>query len=795
MTLTPSRIEVERRAIALVERLLARPGDEAFRRRLLRNEPKDVVARVERLQSASAGVNQMPTELPGGLADEAPGAPERFGPFRLVALIGRGGMGDVWRGVRDDGLYEQTVAVKLIQPHLQVRGGEAFENERRILAKLEHPNIARLIDGGATHDGRACLVMEFVDGARLDEACAALPLNERIGIFIQAAAAVRYAHARLVAHGDLKPGNILVDHDGRVRLLDFGIARLVADDADDAAPSAVRGAATSGFVSPQRLAGEPASIPDDLFALGQILRLIAAGIAKGDLAAVIAKATAPDEAARYADVSALLADLDRWRGGFPVTALAPSWTYLTRKYLRRNWIRVGAVAALVLITLFASYSYLRGEQQRRLAEARFDEIHSMAEYIINDVDAQLAKLPGAVQVRRQLVSRSHGYLQAMEKDRAASPSLQLDVAAGYLSLARIYGLDVSGGVGDLPAARESLRRANDIIASVAAHHPDDPRLLLLKARAQMASGSEVFVAPNASILKRSLTALQSAQALFGDYLKLRPSDIDAQLGLWRAQIMSGRVYFYLDQKPRSIGVSTENLYKARLPVHTHNQEVERDYLANGSYLMLGDAYTATNPREGHRYYGLLTENVDAMRRRGEANLDNDFIQGSGFAGMGTASEKLGELDRAAREYEMSISIMQHLLGFGPNYEIRRNLIAHQRRLAVVYSRIGRNEDAQRLSGTTIVEAQADVAGAEATGPRQRLLALALQAGAAVEHRAGNRPAACALEQRATQAWRVTQDAGVMLSMDLINGGPIKALRAAAARDCAPRGSRPPVGTQ
>lgn len=188
---------VEQRVLALMERLLAHPGNVRFRARLLKNESTAVLARIEALERAGAAKGSMPTELPPGLEAEPLPPPERFGSFAITQRIGAGGMGEVWEGQRDDGLFEQRVAIKFIQPRLQVRAAEAFAAERRILARLEHPGIARLIDGGITADGRPCLVMEFVDGEPIDEAGAGVALPERLRRFADAARAVHYAHSQL----------------------------------------------------------------------------------------------------------------------------------------------------------------------------------------------------------------------------------------------------------------------------------------------------------------------------------------------------------------------------------------------------------------------------------------------------------------------------------------------------------------------------------------------------------------------------------------------------------------------
>ena len=306
MTKTPP--EVDLRALDLFERIAARPGNLRFRARLLKAETPEVLERVAKLELAHAARAAMATQVPGGAASALVEPPARIGPFRLGERIGYGGMGDVWRGERDDGRFEQVVAIKLIHAHLTGSAAQAFEAERRILAKLDHPDIVRLTDGGETEAGLPYLIMDYVEGGPLDEAVAALPLRQRIAVVRQAASVVQFAHSRLVAHADLKPSNILVDAEGRVRLLDFGIAGLLTGEGE---PSPSVGAMTGGFASPQRLAGAAPSIADDVYALGMILSLVIGDDGNIDLTAVAAKAMAREEAGRYGTVGDLIADLDQ----------------------------------------------------------------------------------------------------------------------------------------------------------------------------------------------------------------------------------------------------------------------------------------------------------------------------------------------------------------------------------------------------------------------------------------------------------------------------------------------------
>ncbi|HET7374636.1 MAG TPA: serine/threonine-protein kinase, partial [Gemmatimonadaceae bacterium] len=205
-------------------------------------------------------------------------APDRVGPFRIVREIGHGGMGTVYLGERDDGQFAQRVAIKLIRgsPALVAR----FLEERRILALLEHPRIARLVDGGVTDAGMPWFAMEYVEGQPIDQYCDAqhLPLARRLDLFDAVCDAVQYAHQHLVVHRDLKPSNILVTADGQLKLLDFGIAKLVDPlaDAETAGQTAWR-AMTPEYAAPEQVRGQPVSTATDVYALGVLLYVLLTG--------------------------------------------------------------------------------------------------------------------------------------------------------------------------------------------------------------------------------------------------------------------------------------------------------------------------------------------------------------------------------------------------------------------------------------------------------------------------------------------------------------------------------------
>ncbi|HUN82324.1 MAG TPA: serine/threonine-protein kinase [Phycisphaerae bacterium] len=369
---------------------------------------------------------------PESLANE--GSTRRIGPYQLVRLVGSGGMAHVWLAHRVDGHFQKDVAIKLIKRGMDTDAILArFDQERQVLARLEHPNIARLIDGGATDDGLPYLVMEYVNGLAIDRYCREqhLSVSARIVLFREICSAVQYAHQALVIHRDIKPGNILVTADGHPKLLDFGIAKLLEDDPQH---TTRRGGAllTPEYASPEQHRGEPVTTASDVFSLGVVLHELLTGLKptrrrsatervgpdaadeltrpstrvlrhsaaddqacewpegsaarlarrlRGDLDTILLKALAPETKHRYATVDQLSIDLKLHLEHRPIAARPPTRLYRTRRFIERNKASVAAgaiamVAVLVaLVTTTVAYlqadSARRGEtKQRQLADLR-----------------------------------------------------------------------------------------------------------------------------------------------------------------------------------------------------------------------------------------------------------------------------------------------------------------------------------------------------------------------------------------------------------------------------------------
>jgi serine/threonine-protein kinase len=309
----------------------------------------------------------------------------RVGPFTLVRPIASGGQGSVWLAERTDGVIARPVALKL--PHgLAFRPGlaERMARERDILATLSHPHIARLYDAGVTHEGEPYMALEYVEGTAIDVHTRerALTIPDRVRLFLRVIRAVSFAHGQLVIHRDLKPSNILVTPDGDVRLLDFGIAKLLGGEPADSTLTREAGRAmTVAYASPEQVAQRPLSVASDVYSLGVVLFELLAGVRpyrvdresvaaleeavltgeprqaseaaetlaarkalKGDLDTILAKALKKDPAARYASAEAFAGDLDRYLDGRPVLARPDSRSYRLRKFVVRHKVGVAATA-------------------------------------------------------------------------------------------------------------------------------------------------------------------------------------------------------------------------------------------------------------------------------------------------------------------------------------------------------------------------------------------------------------------------------------------------------------------
>ncbi|MEZ4455372.1 MAG: serine/threonine-protein kinase [Gemmatimonadales bacterium] len=380
-------------------------GDDAE----LRRQVEEMLASVDRAEAVlgeDAAEFASPV-LSGDPTDDDPPlvAGARLGPWQVVREIGRGGMGAVYLAERADGEFELRGAVKVVK-----RGRDTaeilrrFRDERRILASLEHPNVARVLDGGSTADGRPYLVMEYVAGEPITAWCATRGLSDRarVEVFLPVCDAVHEAHRRLVVHRDIKPSNVLVTEQGTPKLLDFGIAKLLDPDAAATAPES--SPLTPDYAAPEQLTGLPVTTATDVFGLGLLLHEVLTGTrparvrtpersgsipsavptgppVRGDLGRIIRRALADEPERRYGSALQLREDLERWLKGLPVLARPDSIGYRISRFVRRNAVPVAAagVAAALLVGLVVSI--ISGDRRTRAALARAEQERDTAEEV------------------------------------------------------------------------------------------------------------------------------------------------------------------------------------------------------------------------------------------------------------------------------------------------------------------------------------------------------------------------------------------------------------------------------
>ncbi len=495
----------------------------------------------------------------GFLEPVASAAETQIGPYRILDEAGHGGMGVVYRALRG-GDYQQIVAIKLVRAELATQLlTERFRLERQTLALLNHPNIARLLDGGTTGDGRPYLVMEWIDGCPIHQYCRerALTTRQLLELFLLVCAAVAYAHRNLVVHRDLKPSNILITTEGQPKLLDFGIAKVFdAEEPERASTLLLAGlhALTPEYASPEQVRQEPVTTATDVYSLGAVLfelltgapahrleahtpaaveRAVcdnvppsassvagAAGVPRpdlrGDLDNILAKALEKDPARRYPNVDEFSADLRRHLDCRPVLARPASWPYRAARFTRRNKLLVASAAAVTLaltggfsVALWQAHRARLGEE---LAEQRFELARRLAGSVLYEFHDGIRDLQGSLQVQQLVLTRSLEYLDKLSATARSNPALQRDLANGYERVAALAGRPGSSNQGREQYAIQSLRKALELRRQALAANPHSVEL-----RRELARTHRGFVnlegLPIAEVVEHSTAATALVEAL------------------------------------------------------------------------------------------------------------------------------------------------------------------------------------------------------------------------------------------------------------------------------------------
>jgi serine/threonine-protein kinase len=461
-------------------------------------------------------------------ASESAAPRRRIGAYLLERRIGRGGMGEVWLASRADGLFERRVAIKLVRAGL---GADSllvrFQQERTLLARLNHPNIARLLDGGVSSEGRPYLVMEYVDGEPILEFCEGRRLGPRARIELvrRLCGAVEYAHRNLIVHRDIKPGNVLVTADGSPKLLDFGVAKLLESDASSTATALPP--LTPRYASPEQLRGDPVTTATDVYSLGVLLFELLTGrlpfeihaangetrlagrtsdrVPRGDLDPVLARALEKEPGARYGSVGQFAADLENFLAGRPVVARSPTVRYRFGKYFRRHWPGIAAATVVFVALALAAVLSIRAAQLARVEQARGARVTRFMEEMLGSADPgwEGTGLPGgdSGRVPDLLPAARERIATVFADDPAAQARLHGVIARAYTNMERY------------PEAEAEMRAA---LALLPALH-DDPAQ---QARLLFAAGDLDFRLSHSREQERELREavriFESAPALAAD---------------------------------------------------------------------------------------------------------------------------------------------------------------------------------------------------------------------------------------------------------------------------------------
>ncbi len=497
-----------------VEALDLRPGDRAPFLDVECNGESALRDEVESLLAASEDAGEFmdrPAEL-FALAEIGSEMPPlfdtllgtRIGPYEIVSIVGQGGMGTVYRATRADEGYHKAVAIKLLHRDLDHGSTlQRFRVERQILASLDHPNITRLLDGGATADGRPYFVLEYIDGQTLSAYVEAKnpSLRDRLELFRLICSAVQSAHQKLVVHRDLKPANILVTSEGVPKLLDFGIAKLLDADASGEQTATGMQLMTPAYASPEQVRGELISTASDIYSLGVVLFELLTGskplklptgdplaVARivctemptkpsalnpalaGDLDNIILKALAKEPERRFVSAAELSEDIRRYLDGRPIGARPDTLRYRTGKFVRRHPGGLAAVALILVSIAVGIFSTLR-ETQR--AQARFNDVRELSNSVLFEIHDAIQDLPGSTPARELLLSRALRFLDKLAAEPGNDIALQKELAAGYVRLGTVQGSTGTANLGMTLAAQTSYEKALALRKSIAAAVPDD----------------------------------------------------------------------------------------------------------------------------------------------------------------------------------------------------------------------------------------------------------------------------------------------------------------------------------
>ena len=712
--------------------------------------------------------------------------PEHLGPWRLVAPIATGGMGTVFRAERNDGLFHQVVAIKLLRHEIAGDGARArFDEERRILGQLRHRSIVRILDGGE-QAGQPWLAMDYVEGEPLTTVLQreGATQRRRLDALEAVCEVVSFAHRHLVVHADIKPSNVIMDRDGHIHLLDFGIARLMSHiDSEDTGTFYPM---TPAYAAPERVEGSPPTIASDVYSLGVLMHEVLTGLlpANGavsvqdkDLASICRCAIAPSPAQRYPDVTTLLGDLVRYRQGQPLMSrAADGWRYTAACFVRRHSAGLLAtalvIAGLAIATLISTSMYLRAERARAEAGARFNEVRSLAHFMLFDLYDQLSREPGTVSTRLDVAKLSSHYLAQLRAVPNAPLDLKLEVGAGLRRLAAVQGLSGTASMGQIGNAAATLQSAEEIFRGILSEQPRNVDALVQLG--YVYTDRWTLQASNAE----AADVNRQARGFFHQALAVAPERSDAQLGM--LIVDKNEAYDLIkgaDRSPQAAQLlqrALQKLQALRFP------DSEREASRSLEYQLLsklGDAtYYGGDVSGSVVHYQRALEIVDEELRSGESPKWLSNRAEALWNISGAIGETPSRRAEALADVGAGIDALRRVLDFGPDANAEKKLAILYSQQGMLLADLGRRREAVAPLERSIAIRKARL-GAEPGDPtRQRDLVIGQMSFADVLAHGGKPGEACEVVRAANAGWDVIEARGNLTPHDR-NTNRVKAAEA------------------
>jgi serine/threonine protein kinase len=609
------------------------PPEERDRILAERRIPGGLRAEIESLLHYDSASRESLTRRVSGAAEEAlrwSAGPvsRRCGPYRLVRLLGSGGMGAVYLAERRDGEIEQKVAIKLLRADAdRPVWRERFLRERQLLAYLNHSSIARLLDAGHTDDGRPYLVMEYVDGIPVDDYAAQLDTDAKLALFLRICEGVSHAHRHLIVHRDLKPSNILVDSSGQPKLLDFGIAKLL--DVTAGETRTIERLLTPHYASPEQLRGDLQTTATDIYSLGAVLYKLLTGRAPRELCSptahshppvfdddsipppsrisprlpsdadhILRKALRQEPDERYASVDAFAADIRALLESRPVQARSGDTWYRARKFLLRQRV-AAAAAAIAALSLLLGWNIAK--QQRGIARTRSVQVRQLVNKVLA-LEAVGGGLHGSTKSMREVVAISKASLETLAADADRDQGLALEVGEAYSFLARAHGISPAANSEQHAHAQENLSKANKFLKPVLRANPRNRRALLAAARI---SHDRMILAENDRRREEAVAEARKAAGYLDSLLEL------GELSAAESEAAS-EVFYHIALSYKNLKLAEEGIRSAMRSIEIARPLPNARARLSLALSMLADLLRRT---------GQLEEALLAIREA-RANLDN-----------------------------------------------------------------------------------------------------------------------------------------------------------------------------